>query len=111
MPCSDGATRAEAIAEIRNQANELDEEVWVEEIRFDTSPAVDLEKLRAGGDLLGELLRQIDRVASDQDELAALGRDHLAALEQSRPGLLEQAGIRLQDPENLRSWLRQAEGR
>ena len=54
------ATRAEAIAEIRNQANELDEEVWVEEIRFDTSPAANLEKLRAGGDLLGELLRQID---------------------------------------------------
>ena len=42
---------AEAIAEIRNQANELDEEVWVEEIRFETLPPVDLEKLRAGGDL------------------------------------------------------------
>jgi DNA repair exonuclease SbcCD nuclease subunit len=106
----DGATRAEAIAEIRNQANELDEEVWVEEIRFDTSPAVDLEKLRASGDLLGELLRQIDGVANDGDTLAALGRDHLAVLEQSRPGLLEQAGVKLQDPENLRSWLRQAEG-
>jgi hypothetical protein len=106
----DGATRAEAIAEIRNQANELDEEVWVEEIRFDTSPAVDLENLRAGGDLLGELLRQIDDVANDGDKLAALGKDHLAALEQSRPGLLEQAEVKLQDPENLKSWLRQAEG-
>jgi DNA repair exonuclease SbcCD nuclease subunit len=105
-----GATRAEAIAEIRNQANELEEEVWVEEIRFDTSPAVDLEKLRAGGDLLGELLRQIDDAANDGDKLAALGRDHLAALEQSRPGLLEQAGVKLQDPAKLSSWLRQAEG-
>ena len=106
----DSATRAEAIAEIRNQANALDEEVWIEEIRFDTSPAADLEKLRAGGDLLGQLLRQIDGVADNPDELAALGKDHLAAIEQSRPGLLEQAGIRLQDPENLRRWLRQAEG-
>ena len=106
----DGATRAEVIAEIRNQANELDEEVWVEEIRFDTSPAVDLKKLRAGGDLLGELLRHIDDVANDGDKLAALGRDHLAALEQSRPGLLERAGVKIQDLANLRSWLRQAEG-
>jgi DNA repair protein SbcD/Mre11 len=106
----DGAMRAEAIAEIRNQANELNEEVWVEEIRFDTSPAIDLEKVRAGGDLIGELLRQIDSVANDDDKLAALGRDHLAALEQSRPGLLEQAGVKLQDSASLRSWLRQAEG-
>lgn len=104
------ATRAEAIAEIRNQANELDEEVWVEEIRFDTSPAVDLEKLRAGGDLLGELLRQIEDVANDGDKLASLGKDYLAVLEQSQPGLLEQAGIKLHDAENLKSWLRQAEG-
>ena len=33
--------RAEAIAEIRNLANELDEEVWLEKIRFDTSPPAD----------------------------------------------------------------------
>jgi DNA repair exonuclease SbcCD nuclease subunit len=105
----DGATRAEIVAEIRNQANALDEEVWVEEIRFATAPTVDVERLRAGGDLLGELLRAIDDAANDGDKLAALGRDQLAALEQSRPGLLEQAGVKLQDPENLRSWLRQAE--
>jgi DNA repair protein SbcD/Mre11 len=106
----DGAARAEAIAEIRNQANELDEEVWVEEIRFDTSPAVDVAQLRAGGDLLGELLRQIDRVAGNPDDLLALGKDRLAAIEQSRPGLMEQAGIELRNPENLGRWLRQAEG-
>jgi len=101
--------RAEAIAEIRNQANELEEEVWVEEIRFETSPPVDLEKLRAGGDLLGDLLRQIDGLANNPDDLAGLGKQ-LVALEQSQPGLLEQAGIRLQDPERLKTWLRQAEG-
>ena len=49
-------------------------------------------------------------MADDRDELAAFGKDHLAAIEQSRPGLLEQAGIKLQDPANLRRWLRQAEG-
>ena len=101
--------RAEAIAEIRNLANGLDEEVWVEEIRFETSPPVDLEKLRAGGDLLGEMLRHIETVAGNQEELATLG-ERLAVLEQSRPGVLEQAEIRLKDPDRLKSWLHQAEG-
>jgi hypothetical protein len=101
--------RAEAIAEIRNLANELDEEVWIEAIRFETLPPVDLERLRTAGDLLGDLLRHIDGLANNQDELAALGR-HLAVLEQSRPGILDQAGIRLQDAEHLKTWLRQAEG-
>lgn len=101
--------RAEAIAEIRNRANELNEEVWVEEIRFETSPPVDLEKLRAAGDLLGDLLRYIDGLANSPEELPAMGK-HLAVLEQNQPGLLEQAGVYLQDPEHLKTWLRQAEG-
>jgi DNA repair exonuclease SbcCD nuclease subunit len=101
--------RAEAIAEIRNLANELDEEVWVEEIRLATSPPVDLQKLRSAGDLLGDLLRQIDGLASNQEELAALGKC-LAALEQSQPAILQQADISLQDPERIKNWLRQAEG-
>jgi len=101
--------RSEAIAEIRNLANGLDEEVWVEEIRFETSPPVDLEKLRAGGDLLGEMLRHIETVAGNQEELATLG-ERLAVLDQSRPGVLEQADIHLNDPDRLKSWLHQAEG-
>jgi DNA repair exonuclease SbcCD nuclease subunit len=105
----DGGRRAEAIGEIRNQANELGE-VWVEEILLETLPPVDLGRLRAAGDLLGELLRQIEGLAANQEELAALAKDALAALEQSRPGLLEQAGIQLRDPQNLARWLRQAEG-
>jgi DNA repair exonuclease SbcCD nuclease subunit len=101
--------RAEAIAEIRNLANALDEEVWIEEIHFETSPPVDLEQLRAGGDLLGEMLRRIETVAGNQEELATLG-ECLAVLEQSRPGMLEQAGICLKAPDSLKGWLRQAEG-
>jgi DNA repair exonuclease SbcCD nuclease subunit len=101
--------RAEAIAEIRNLANGLDEEVWIEEIRFETSPPVDIEKLRAGGDLLGEMLRHIETVAGNQEKLATLG-ERLAVLEQSRPGMLEQAGIRLKDPDSLTIWLHQSEG-
>jgi DNA repair exonuclease SbcCD nuclease subunit len=101
--------RAEAIAEIRNLANGLDEEVWIEEIRFETLPPVDLEKLRAGGDLLGDMLRHIETVAGNQESLTALG-ERLAVLEQSRPEVLEQAGIHLKYPDCLKSWLHQAEG-
>lgn len=104
-----GGQRAEAIAEIRNLANALDEEIWIEEVCFDTSPPVDLEKLRAGGDLLGEMLRRIETTASGTQELAALS-ERLAALEQSRPEVLEQAGICLRDPDCVARWLRQAEG-
>lgn len=63
----------------------------------------------AGGDLLGEMLRHIGAVAGNQEELAPLA-ERLAVLEQSRPGVLEQAGIRLKDPNCLKSWLHQAEG-
>lgn len=114
-PCSahdallDGGVRAEAVAEIRNMANELDEEVWIEDIRFEMSPPVDLATLRAAGDLLGEMLQHIDQVASSPEALAALGK-RLAVLENSRPGVLQQADIHLQDPEQIKIWLRQAEG-
>jgi DNA repair exonuclease SbcCD nuclease subunit len=101
--------RAETIAEIRNLANGLDEDVWIEEIRLETLPPVDLEKLRAGGDLLGKMLRHIETVADNQESLAALG-ERLAALEQSRPEVLKQAGINLKGPDCLKSWLLQAEG-
>ena len=105
-----GGTRAEAIAEIRNLANAMDEEVWVEEILLETLPPVDMDKLRSAGDLMGELLRQIDALANDPNALAALAKDCTAAMEQGWPGLLEQAGIAHREPEKLATWLRQAEG-
>jgi hypothetical protein len=103
------ASRLEVIGEIRNLANELNEEVWIEEIHFETLPPVDLEALRAGGDLLGDLLRRIELIENNQEELAALGT-RLAVLEQNRPEILQQAGINIKDTRRIKTWLGQAEG-
>jgi exonuclease SbcD len=77
LQSTDGA--AEAIAEIRNIANGLDE-MWVEKVRLDTSPPIDMEELRRGQDLMGELVREFDRQQTAPDEeLVRLG-DSLAPL-------------------------------
>ena len=68
-----------------------------------------MEKLRAAGDLLGDLLRHINALYDNQEELAALGK-RLLALEENQPGLLGQARIQLQSTDQLKAWLRQAEG-
>jgi exonuclease SbcD len=101
--------REEVIGEIRNQANALDEDVWVEDVRLEIDPPVDLDQLRLGQDLLGDLLRHIDHVGRDPMRLASLV-ERLAVVEKHHAGALEQAGIRVQDTEQVKTWLRQAEG-
>ncbi len=97
------------VAEIRNLANELDGEVWVEKVVLDVAAPVDVAALRRSGDLVGDLLRTIDVVSSDDDELAALAEE-LRPLGLKASLELSQAGIDLEDPGRLRQWLRQAEG-
>ncbi len=101
--------REETIAEIRNQANDLDEEVWVEKILFATSPPVDLEKLREGADLVGDLVREIDDIAQDEDDLRALAKEFTALADKAAIELRD-AQIDLDDPRRLQDWLKQAEG-
>ena len=102
-------SREELIAEIRNVANELDNDVWLEQIDFDTAPPIDRDKLRAGNDLLGELLRDIDRLADDNDRLEQAA-ECLADLIKKAPGELQRADVDPQDPQTLRRWLHRAEG-
>ncbi len=101
--------REEVVAEIRNLANELDGEVWIEKVVLDVTAPVDLAALRRSGDLVGDLLRMIDLVSSDDAELAALAAE-LQPLGLKASLELSQAGIDLEDPDRLRRWLRQAEG-
>ena len=100
--------RDEALAEIRNLASELDEEVWVEKILLETRPEVDMEKLRAGSDLVGELLRDIDEIRGNEDELRSLAHE-LTPLADKAAVELTDAGIDFDDSEQLRAWLGQAE--
>ncbi len=102
-------TREELLGELRNVANEFDDEVWLEQIRLETAPPIDRDKLRAGADLLGELLRDIDRLADDNERLNQAA-SCLAQLRQKAPAELKGSGIDWEDPETLQRWLQQAEG-
>lgn len=104
------AQHEEAIAEIRTLAASIHRDIWIEKVIIDTTPPVDIEQMRRSADLMGDLLRTIDQLAngpeSDLLELA----EALQPLAGKAPLELEQADIRLDDPEQLRHWVRQAEG-
>ncbi len=102
------ADREETLAEIRNIANDLDEEIWIEKIRLETRPLANLNTLRQGQDLLGGLLRDIDHTRNDDKSLATLAGE-LTALESKASIELKAAGIDLSDLDQLRIWLTDAE--
>ncbi len=94
--------RAAALSTARDFAGE----VWVEKIRVDTTPALDLEALAASATPRGDLLRFIEECIEDEAQFEALGLD-LTALK----GKLRAAGVTppdLDDPAVRRESLRQA---
>jgi DNA repair exonuclease SbcCD nuclease subunit len=102
------AERAEIAAEIRNLASEVSDDVWIEKIVWDTRPAIDIDELLQGKDLIGELLRSVRETASDpqlwsdvQAELKVLG--DRATLE------LHEADLAWEHDEQIRRWIEQAE--
>ncbi|MEX0820029.1 MAG: DNA repair exonuclease [Pirellulaceae bacterium] len=101
--------REETLTQIRNLANELDDEVWIEKIKFETRTPIDIEQLRRGSDLVAELLRSIQDARGDDAQLRLLAEE-LSPLATKAPIELSECGIDLQDPEQLRGWLQQAEG-
>lgn len=103
----DAAEREQLLAELRNRANALDGEVWLEKLLVATSPAVDWDSLRAGQDLLGDLLRDADRLALDDAGLAEL-RGALRPLWDKAPAELKDAGLELDHADLLRGWLDEA---
>lgn len=100
----------EAVHEIRNIANEWEDDIWIEKIQFRTSPPVDVAQLRQSSDLIGELLRSIETLVGDPDELAALASELAPLKEKSTAAQeLRDAEVDLTDSEQLIRWLRQAE--
>jgi exonuclease SbcD len=99
--------RDEAIAQIRNLANDIDE-VWIEKIALDTSPPVDVEQLRKGGDLLGDLLRHVSETSKDDGQLTELAGTFQPLVDKAARELNE-AEVGLDDADQLRRWLKQAE--
>ena len=104
---SDSAERSEIVAEIRNVANSMDHETWIEKIQFDTSPPVDVARLRQGKDLIGQLVRGIEQTARDPQMLAKLA-ETFQPLGAKAGGELGQIDVDLQDGEQLRYWIEQA---
>jgi DNA repair exonuclease SbcCD nuclease subunit len=101
--------REETLAEIRNLANELDDEVWIEKIKLETRAPVDVEQLRGGSDLVAELLSAIDTARNDDQTLESLAKE-LSPLAMKAAVELAECGIQLDNKEQLRRWLEQAEG-
>lgn len=100
--------REVAAGNIHDQANGFGEDVWIEDIRWETQPPVALDSLRQGGDLLGDLLRCFESLRQSPEELEKLA-ETLTSLEENRAGVLENAKIQVRDPECLRRWLDDAE--
>jgi DNA repair exonuclease SbcCD nuclease subunit len=101
--------REETLAEIRNLANEFDDEVWIEKIKLETQTPIDIDRLRAGSDLVAELLRAIEELRDDETKLIALAEE-LAPLSAKAAVELSECEIDLRNPGQLRDWLQQAEG-
>jgi DNA repair protein SbcD/Mre11 len=95
---------------IYDVANDVDD-VWIENVVFDTMPPLDLARLREGRDLLGELLREFENLGRQEQAgpLAAVAGRALAGLKERAAAELREAGVDLDSPEAQRHWLRQAE--
>jgi exonuclease SbcD len=105
----DSVRRLDIVTEIRNLANDLDDEVWIEKVAFDTVPPVDVERLQQGHDMLGQLLRSVREALSSPEQLQSLA-DDLRSLSEKAEGELHAMGLRLDDPQQMALWARQAEG-
>jgi len=116
----EGSSRAHAelcqnperwVNEVRAAAMEIGGEgVWVEKIRIRTRTPIDLEELRDRDDALGQLVRSIQAIKTDQDELSWF-IERLSDLRHKLPPELREAedGLRLDDPAELSGLLDEVE--
>ena len=84
------------------------DEIWIEQIQFDTQTPLDLEALRDRDDPVGGLLRSIDELKTkDPASLASVFEDLLQKL----PGEVREGtdGLDLADGDTLRNLLEEAE--
>jgi hypothetical protein len=97
--------RARAL--IQSGVNEIQgADVWLEDVRFASEPALDRAELCARDDVLGELLRSLDGLEQDEPLLAEVTRE-LRELYRVLPHELREAelGIDPEDPAAVRALL------
>ncbi|MHB1340702.1 MAG: metallophosphoesterase family protein [Coriobacteriia bacterium] len=71
---------AALVAEVRADAMDAEQWVWIDRIRDHTRPPIDLHALRATEDFSGDIVRMADEYLADPERAKALVRDELAAL-------------------------------
>ncbi len=100
-------SRSRILGEIRNKASDCGD-LWIERIDCRTRPAIDIDELRQGGDLIGHLLRGAGELRTNDAQLAELAT-HFQPLLAKVGDVLEDEDLRLDDPRNVRRYLDQAE--
>ncbi|MFV0445836.1 MAG: exonuclease SbcCD subunit D [Planctomycetaceae bacterium] len=104
------AGQLEARAEVDSIAHSLGD-IWVERLDVRTSPPIDVAELRRSTDLLGELLRDLERLRSaEDDELLAIAQPAIAPLRSKLKSEMAAAETPFGQADQIRGWLEQAEG-
>jgi DNA repair exonuclease SbcCD nuclease subunit len=106
------ASRERILAEIRNQANDCEGELWIEQISCSTRSVLNIDELRQAGDVVGELLRSFAGWQQDDDALRQLAT-HLEPLFNKVGDALGEDNsepLTADNPQLVRRWLAQAEG-
>lgn len=109
----DVSARPEVIAEqLRAVALEVSGgNAWLEKVELRVRPLVEIDRLAAGDDPVGLLVRELKALAQDQGKLASFANDALKELKQKLPAELNQdEELRLDAPDVLRDLLSEAEG-
>ncbi|MDB5390147.1 MAG: yhaO [Planctomycetaceae bacterium] len=110
--------RQEAETALRAHVGEISDDVWLEKIKWYTRHPIDRDGLREGQDLLGELLRQIDRLSDDESQAKEFAACLQPLIEKTQGELLagrddddhSEKLFDFESPTQLREWLKAAEG-
>jgi hypothetical protein len=98
------------LAEVRSLASGLASDAWIERVDLETLPQFRRGELRSRTDLLGELLRELDRLHAEDAAVDEL-KGALGELKQKLPSelWLAEDGVAFDDVKELRQTLREVE--
>jgi DNA repair exonuclease SbcCD nuclease subunit len=98
----------ELVSQIRNTASSVSgSTTWVEKVRLETRAPIDEEKLKRDTGPVGDLLRYLDSVAADSEQLDELA-SKLKPVRNKIPARLRREGLDLSSEQAIRSFLDQA---
>ncbi len=100
--------RNDAIAQIRNLAREHSDLLWLEKVTLSTGPTIDLAAVRSSHDLLGQMLRDLHDAGSSNEAQPRILEALSPALDKYG-GQLRDAGIDVDDAQQIATWVAQAE--